>query len=102
MVQEYIKSSKEYISKYISKFRGDDDVYTRESQVKQTEKVRSNRRKSTSKKPNILMEKLEGKIGPALFLFILVGVFGGAAIGQQKCKTGFRNRLRNSFFVSKA
>ena len=37
------------------------------------------------------MEKLEGKIGPALFLFILVGVFGGAAIGQQKCKTGFRN-----------
>ena len=88
MVQEYIKSSKEYIKKYIAKLRGD-DTYTRESQVNKTENVRAKRRKKSAK--NDLMNKLEGRVGPALFLLILVCVFGGAAIGQQKCKTGFRN-----------
>ena len=89
MLKEYIKSLKEYIKKYISKFQGD-DTYTRESQVKNTENIRAKRRKKSAKNDS-LVNKLEGKVGPALFILILLAVFGGAAIGQQKCKTGFRN-----------
>ena len=70
--------------------RGPSRHYTRESQIKKKGSPGGSRGKSTAKDDS-WMKKLEGKVGPALFVLIMIGVFGGAAIGQMKCKKGFRN-----------
>ena len=85
MVQEYIQNAKEYINKYATKIK---DYAGTKDQAKK-KKVRQKKKEPT--KSEVIKEKLASKAGPALFLLLLVGVFGGAAIGHLKCERGFRN-----------
>ena len=62
--------------------------------VKKTKNDRVSRSEKSAKNDSWmkkLEEKLEGKLDKALFLLIIICVFGGAGIGQIKCKKGFRN-----------
>ena len=94
MVQEYIRHGKEYVKKHIRKLRkdgpGNGNLIDngKENKAKKKKKVQE---KKPKKKVQIIKEKLASKAGPAYFAFILLVVFGGAAIGHVKCPRGYRN-----------